>query len=184
MKLSIKQLFNRDKFPIKVFVPNKEHRNVNSHGERVFIKWPFAYWVDIPKRDSKCRITYNIDPEQLTPETYEEINPNMVPVKVYAFLKNKIYRDLAKMENMKKNLVSNIDFVNGFLPFITKNVNKRRTLYVPDYDIFEFTPEDEAKEKQMEMEKYQSLNRSKQNQQNLNRLNAKNKRNNKSRKDK
>lgn len=173
----LKEKLNRNRFPIKVYVPNDSHKNVNSHWERIIVRWPFAYGIDIPKRDSKCRITYNIDPNQLTPETYIEINPQCVPLRVYIFLKKKVLRDLQKMKDMKKNISNNIKFVNGYVPFINKRINQWRTLRTPDYEIEEFTLEDERKEKEAEMEKYKVLNTNRQNQQNLNRLKAKNSQN-------
>lgn len=173
----VKTRLKRNKFPIKVYVPNKEHRNINSHWERVIIRGPFAYGIDIPKRDCKCRITYNIDPNQLTPETYEEINPQLVPLRVYIFLKKKVLKDLQKMEDMKKNITNNIKFVKWYASFADKRISQWRTLFTPNYDIEEFTLEDERKEKEMEMEKYKTLNANRNNQQNLNRMKAKNSQN-------
>lgn len=159
-------------FPIKVFMPNSEHRNINSYWERVITKWPFAYGIDITKRDNKCRITYNIDPNQLTPETYEEVSPEVIPAKVYELLRIKVQRDLDKMVNMMKNLKANIDFVSGYVPFIDQKVASWKLEEV-DYEVSEFTPEDEDKEKQAEIERYKYMNQQAENKKKLDSLKKK-----------
>lgn len=155
-------------FPIKVFMPNSEHRNINSHWERIITKWPFAYGIDIPKRDNKCRITYNIDPNQLTPETYEEVSPEVIPAKVYKLLRIKVQRDLDKMRNMMKTLKANIAFVSWYTDFIETEL--KCWLNPVDYEILEFTPEDEAKERQAEVERYKYMNQQAENKKKLDSL--------------
>lgn len=153
-----------EKFPIKVYVPNSEHRNINSDGERVIVKWPMAYWIEVRKSDHKCRIGYDIDPDQLTPETYEERWLAEIPSQVYKMFVKKVQRDLDRMKAMKTNLEHNMEFIQSFKDTADwLLLGEWEFLQEADYEVLEYTPDDEAAERQAEIERYRSLNKQNEN---------------------
>lgn len=163
-----------EKYPIKVYVPNQEHRNINSDWERVIVKWPMAYWIEVRKSDHKCRIGYDIDPDQLTPETYDEVWLATVPTQVYKMFVKKVDRDLNRMKAMKTNLEHNMEFVEGFKTTANDLLEWNPSLLQDaDYEVLEFTPDDEAAERQAEIERYRSLNKQQENKKVLDRKKAK-----------
>ena len=159
-----------EKLPIKVYVPNEEHRNINSDWERVIVKWPMAYWIEVRKSDHKCRIGYDIDPDQLTPETYEEVWLATIPSQVYKMFTKKVRRDLDRMKAMKINLEHNIEFVKDFRDTADwLLLGEWELLQDADYEVLEFTPDDEAAERQAEIERYRNLNKQQENKKVLDR---------------
>jgi hypothetical protein len=162
----------KTEFPIKVWKPNSEHSNINSDGEWVLTKWPFAYGIEVNKRDHKCRISYNIDPNQLTPETYVEAELTDIPYEVYKMLLIKVDRDIERLKQMLENLEKNTEFIIGYKFLIIDMLNSWN-LSPAEYEVLEFTPEDEVKEKQAEVERYKMMTKQQENKKVLDRKKAK-----------
>lgn len=133
---------------IEVYKPIQD--NINYHWEWVFKIGGLVYGAVASKKDNKVRITYNIDPANLHPDYFVLISETIVPKKVYELLKQKVYSDIARLDNMMYNLVQNKSVLSMFTKFIGKNMQ----LGTDDLlELEEYTQADAEADKKLEQSK-------------------------------
>lgn len=105
---------------VEVYKPIKD--NINYHGEWIFKLGGLAYGAVASKKDNKLKITYNIDPANLHPDYFVLISETIVPKKVYELFKQKVYSDIARLDNMMYNIVQNKSILSTLTKFVDENI--------------------------------------------------------------
>jgi len=61
----------------------------------------------IPASTKKVKITYNINPENIHPDHFDECETKDVPEKIFEMLMKKVNADISRLDSMMTNIVKN-----------------------------------------------------------------------------
>lgn len=125
-------------------------KNINFAGEWLMRLGGFVYGIIIPEATKKVKVTYNIEPDNIHVDHFDEVWSDDIPQKVYEMVMKKVNADISRIDSMMYNIIKNKEFLSLFFSYAEANKTNGNTELD---DVQEYTEEDAQKDKQMEQSK-------------------------------
>lgn len=131
---------------IECYVPKK--LNINFLGEWIVKIETLCYGISVRAADKKVMITYNINPQDLHKDHFEQIEYTDVPKKIWDMFQKKLSADIMRLDSMMNNLVINKGHINRLFNFAEEQRELSTTEF--DHEITEYSEVDALADKKKE----------------------------------
>ena len=81
----------------------------------------FVYGIIIPEATKKVKITYNIEPDNIHVDHFDEVWSEDIPQRVYEMVMKKVNADISRIDNMMYNIIKNKEFLSLFFSYAEAN---------------------------------------------------------------
>lgn len=105
----------------KIIIFRPKEINVNYHWEWIIQIGSLCYGIVCRKKDNKTKITYNIDPDKVSPDFFDIITPSEVPASIFKMFQLKLNADIQRVDTMMTNLIWNKKFLWELFNFAESN---------------------------------------------------------------